>query len=37
MKRRSESSKLIKIANTDESGYLSLENGLRSEKVATSL
>jgi len=33
MKRRSESSKTFKIANTD-SGYLSTENGLRIELYA---
>ena len=34
MKLRSESSKTLKIANTDSSGYLSSENGLRIELFA---
>ena len=34
LERWSESSKPTKIANTDDSGYLSLENGLRSESLA---
>ena len=33
-KLRSESSKILKIANTDSSGYLSSENGLRIELSA---